>query len=257
MTLVRLGWRAARTGTAFVIFGIGAIVLGVVVFPLLTVGAGRPRRELRVQRAIHLAFRTFVWVMRILGLIRVTWRGLERLREPGARLIVANHPTLIDVVLLIALLPQADCVVKEAAWRNRAMRRVVRAAGYVRNDAGPQVTGACAERLRAGRRLLLFPEGTRSPRAELGMFHRGAARIALASGCGIVPVVIRCEPPTLGKGEPWFQVPDRTAHLTLDVQPALSPEDYAAAHAAPGFAARRLTEDLHQLYERRLSHANV
>lgn len=257
MTLLRLGWRAARTGTAFVIFGVGAILLGVLVFPLLAVGAMSDRRELRVQRTIHLAFRAFVWIMRTLGLIRVTWRGLERLGEPGARLIVANHPTLIDVVLLIALLPQADCVVKEAAWRNRAMRRVVRAAGYLRNDAGPQVTAACVERLVAGRRLLLFPEGTRSPRAELGAFHRGAARIALASGYDIVPVVIRCDPPTLGKGEPWFQVPERTAHLTLDVQPALSPAAYAAAHASPGFAARRLTEDLHELYERRLSHVNA
>jgi 1-acyl-sn-glycerol-3-phosphate acyltransferase len=255
MTFLRLGWRAARTGTAFAIFGIGALILGGLVFPVLTLGSATRRRELRMQRAIHQSFRLFAWMIRVLGLFRVTWCGRERLAASGGHVIVANHPTLIDVVLLIALLPQADCVVKEAAWRNRYLRRIVRAAGYIPNDAGPLVAAACVERLRAGRHLLLFPEGTRSPRAELGTFHRGAARIALASGCDIIPVVIRCDPPTLAKGEPWFRVPQRTVDVTLAVQAAVSPAAYARQHAGAGLAARRLTEDLRRLFAHRLSHA--
>ena len=252
MRVLRLGWRATRTGIAFVTFGVGAILLAIVVFPILTTGAAGRRRELRIQYAVHLSFRAFVWIMRMLGLIRVTWSGRDRLSARAGQVIVANHPTLIDVVLLIARLPQADCVVKRAAWRNPYLRRIVTAAGYVANDAGPAVAAACVERLRLGGHLLLFPEGTRSPRADLGGFYRGAARVALASGCAIVPVVIRCEPPTLGKGEPWFRVPRRTARITLDVQAPVSPEAYAHEHRAAGFAARRLTEDLRHIFERGL-----
>ena len=257
MTRLRLGWRAARTGIAFVTFGVGALILGGLVFPLLrTTTAGR-RRELRVQRAIHLSFRLFVGIMSALGLIRVTWRGRDHLAAPGGHVIVANHPTLIDVVLLIARLPQADCVVKKAAWRNPYLRGVVSAAGYIPNDTGPEVSARCMDRLRAGGRLLLFPEGTRSPRAALGGFYRGAARVALASGCDIVPVVIRCEPPMLGKGQPWFRVPPRTAQITLDVQAPVSAVEYARRHAGAGLAARRLTDDLRHLFEQRLSHATA
>jgi 1-acyl-sn-glycerol-3-phosphate acyltransferase len=256
MTLLRFGWRAARTGIAFATFGVGALILAGLVFPLLGAGAEGRRRELRAQRVVHLSFRVFVAISRALGLFRVTWRGRERLDVPGGHVIVANHPTLLDVVLLIARLPQADCVVKKAAWRNPYLRGVVRAAGYIANDAGPELSAACVERLRAGGRLLLFPEGTRSPRAALGGFYRGAARVALASGCDIIPVVIRCDPPTLSKGEPWFRVPSRAFHITLDVQAPVSPAAYARRHAA-GLAARRLTDDLHQLFERRLSHATA
>jgi 1-acyl-sn-glycerol-3-phosphate acyltransferase len=257
MMSLRDGWRATRHGIAFVTFGVGALLLSAVVFPLLGIGSSGRRRELRVQRAIHVAFRLFVGIMRALGLIRVTWRGRDHLEASGGYVIVANHPTLIDVVLLIACLPQADCVVKKAAWRNPYLRRVVEAAGYIANDAGPDVSAACAERVRRGGRLLLFPEGTRSPRAQLGGFYRGAARVALASGCDILPVVIRCEPLMLAKGEPWFRVPPRAAHFTLEVQAPVSPRAYTRLHAGAGLAARRLTDDLRHLFEQGLRHATA
>jgi 1-acyl-sn-glycerol-3-phosphate acyltransferase len=193
--------------------------------------------------------------MSALGLIQVRWTGHERLAGAGSRVIVANHPTLIDVVLLIARLPQADCVVKRAAWANRYLRLIVGPAGYVPNDAGSEVAAACVERLRCGAKLLLFPEGTRSPRARLGTFYRGAARVALASGADIVPIVIRCEPPTLMKGERWFHVPSRRPLITLDVQAALSPLRYVREEGGAARAARRLTDDLHRLFETRLRDA--
>jgi 1-acyl-sn-glycerol-3-phosphate acyltransferase len=254
MRTLRRGWRAARTGTAFAVFGIGALLLVGVVFPLLACGAAGRRRELRAQWVIHQTFRAFVTIMRALGLFRLTWEGRDRLGVPGGRVVVANHPTLIDVVLLIAALPHADCVVKKAAWRNRFLRRIVAAAGYIPNDDGPDVAAACVARVRAGATLLLFPEGTRSPRARLGGFYRGAARIALEAGCDVVPVVIRCQPPTLAKGERWFDVPPRRPHITIEVQPAVSASAGAYGAAAP-LAARRLTDDLHHLFEQRLSHA--
>ena len=141
---------------------------------------------------------------------RFSVRGAERLREPGGHLIVANHPTLIDVVLIGSLMPQLDCLVKTDASRNPFMRGVVRVAGYVPNDLGEAVVEACAARLREGRSLLLFPEGTRSMKGgELGSFHRGAAHVALSSGRRILPLVIHCAPRALTRGQHWYDVGDR------------------------------------------------
>ncbi len=238
-------WRALRTAAAFAIFGVGAVALVLAVLPLTRLLASRGGAELRAQQVIHRAFAVFVWIMTALGLIHVMWHGRRRLQEGGSRVIVANHPTLIDVVVIIAVLPQADCVVKSAAWCNPFMRGILRAAGYMSNDGGEAILNGALARLRAGRRLLLFPEGTRSPQAGLGPFHRGAARVALASGCDIVPVVIRCEPPTLTKSQRWFHVPDRTVHITLDVHPPLSPQAYAEE---TGRAARRMTDDLRNIF---------
>src|SRR6267378_976749 len=112
---VARGWRVLRTGVAFFTFGVGAIVVGGIVWPLRLLPEGTSaRREVTVQRVVRAAFRLFAWWMFSLGLIRVSWIGADRLRGRAPRLVVANHPTLIDVVLLLAQLPQADCIVKTA-----------------------------------------------------------------------------------------------------------------------------------------------
>jgi 1-acyl-sn-glycerol-3-phosphate acyltransferase len=243
------GWRALRTGVAFATFGVGAVVLAGTMLPALRLMPRPPAdADQRAQRLVHLAFRLFEWWMAALGLIRVTRIGMDRLAAARPAVIVANHPTLIDVVLLIASLPQADCVVKRAAWRNRFLRGVVAGAGYIPNDEGRLLVDACAERLRAGRSVLIFPEGTRSADGRLGRFRRGAAHIALASGRDLVPVVITCAPPTLMKGQKWHDVPKRTAELVLAVQAPMSPEPYRRAAGSEGLGARRLTADLRRKY---------
>jgi len=248
------GWRVLRTGVAFVTFGVGAIVVAGIVWPLrLLPEQTSARREVAVQRVVRAAFRLFAWWMRRLGLIRVAWIGAEGLRARAPRLVVANHPTLIDVVLLLAQLPQADCVVKTAARRNPFMRSIVTGAGYLGNDHGDALVDACAERIARGRSVVLFPEGTRSPRGGLRRFQRGAAHIALKSGCPIVPVVITCRPPILLKGQPWHDVADRRACFVLRVGKPIDPAQYLDAETTVPVAARRLTADLQTLYDRQLS----
>jgi 1-acyl-sn-glycerol-3-phosphate acyltransferase len=246
------GWRAFRTGVAFLVFGLGVIVISVLVLPLLQlVSRRRSDTRRRVQLLIHHSFRLFAWFMTTTGLIRVTWHGRERLRERPI-LVVANHPTLIDVVLLVAAMPQAVCIVKTAAQRHPLFRRVVRAAGYIPNDQPEALIAAGTECLRQGRSLLLFPEGTRSPAGRLGAFHRGAARIALRSGSDLVPVVITCAPPTLMKGQRWYDVPACAAHVTLTVQDRVRVRDHPAARKTEAGGARELTNLLQAFYERGL-----
>jgi 1-acyl-sn-glycerol-3-phosphate acyltransferase len=256
--VVGRSWRALRTGLAFLVFGVGALTLTFGVLPLLRVlPEPEGQRGFRVQYLVHRSFRCFELLMRWLGLIRVTRTGIERLRGGGARLVIANHPTLIDVVLLIAAMPQADCVVKRKHWESWITRGLVAGARYVPNDGGPDVVRACADRLAAGRSLLLFPEGTRSPRNGLGRFQRGAAHIALVSGCDPIPVLIRCDPPTLMKGSRWHDVPDRTVEIRIDVGAPISVDALAGDAARDAAAARRLARGLASHYEDQLLRGHV
>jgi 1-acyl-sn-glycerol-3-phosphate acyltransferase len=238
-------WRAFRTGLAFAVFGIGAFIVAFVIIPVLRFTLGtRSDPTVRVQSIVHRGFRWFEWFVSILGLIRVSRVGFERLAGDGPRFVIANHPTLIDVILLGTSLRQADCVVKKAALRNLYLRRIVTAAGYVPNDEGDRLVDACVRKLRAGRTLLMFPEGTRSPRGELGRIQRGAARVALRSGVPLLPVVITCDPPMLMKGQPWYEVPERTARLTLVAQQPIDPAVYLTDPRSIPAAARRLSREI-------------
>jgi 1-acyl-sn-glycerol-3-phosphate acyltransferase len=249
--------RKLGTGFLFAVFGIGGLILALVVIPAnrwLRGGGGAP--DLVAQRTIHRAFRLYVRLGTVLGLWSLAVERPERLRS-GASLIVANHPSLMDVVFLISRTPQADCIVKSEAWRNPFLRWIVASAGYIPNDEGEAVIEACVERLRAGRSIILFPEGSRSPARSLGAFRRGAARIALASGATIEPVLIECEPPALLKGQPWYALPDRRLEYTLSCGEPFCAKDVVDPELPAPIAARRLTEHLRSYFEARLSHAEA
>jgi 1-acyl-sn-glycerol-3-phosphate acyltransferase len=247
-------WRIVKTGFAFSVYWGLAVLLATVVVPLsVRLAPESEGTDLRAQRMIHHANRFFVWLLVSLGLIEVSRADQERLREAGAVVVVANHPTLIDAVLLIAMLPQVDCVVGKEWADNVFLKRAVVAARYLRNDEGPALVEEARRRLEAGRKILIFPEGTRSPIGGLQPFRRGAAHIALASGHDLLPVVVSCEPPILKKGQRWYEVADRAGRFRLSVEEPVSPQPYVAAARNDSIAARHMTADLRRRYEERLS----
>lgn len=239
--------RTAGTGGAFVVFGIGALVLACLFIPLLGLMRGG-RRDLLTQRLIHAAHAHYLRIGGLVGLWSVEVDGAEHLERAQGALIVANHPTLLDVVLLLSRLPQAACVVKRGAWRNPFFALLVRAADYLPNDSGEALVERCAERLRSGRNVILFPEGSRSPAVGLHPFHRGAAHVLLRSECKLVPVTIQCKPPALKKGQPWWALPNERLRFRLSVGEPLGRAAFGVEGMARPAAARRVTEQLEEYF---------
>ena len=246
--------RILGTGASFALFGVGSLFLGLIAYPVLWLLPGdQLKRQRRMQWLIHRSFRFFAGFMKGVGAIAVDLRQPERLPTDGPSLVIANHPTLIDYVLLVAHMPQADVVVKRSHWSNPFTRGVVRGAGYVPNDTGEATLEACLERLRAGRIVLLFPEGTRAPRGGLGPFQRGAAHVALAAGISALPVAITCRPPGLMRGQPWYDVPESPMQFTLDVGEPIPTLPEAAGR---GRASRLLTAAYREHFAKELGLAD-
>ena len=241
-------WRVCATGLSFALFGIGGLLMRVAVFPLLYLVVWRRQRRVAAARTIiRMAFRAYVDVMRALGVLRYDVRGLDKLERQGL-LILANHPTLIDTVFLMAFVRNADCIVKSALWNNPFTRGPVRAAGYISNNGdGGDLVGDCIASLERGNNLIVFPEGTRTPGDGVITLKRGAANIAVRGARTITPVVIRCDPPTLGKGEKWWRVPPRRVRFSLEVQDDV-PVDAFIDGTSEVMAARRLTDFLQHYF---------
>jgi 1-acyl-sn-glycerol-3-phosphate acyltransferase len=253
LRLVFYVWRVFATGFAFVVFNVGGLIAAVSAIAVCRVLPGsRETRERRAQRVIQFLFASFILGLRGLGLLTCERIGLERLRTARPSLVIANHPTLLDVVFLISSMPHVDCVVKAAVWNNVFFRGTVRGAGYIPNSEGPELVDDCVERLGRGHHVLLFPEGTRSPAGALRRFQRGGAHIALRARCEIQPILITCEPPTLLKGMPFFHVPPRRPHFTLTLLDPIRPEEYLEDGGETPLAVRRLNAALEHLYETRL-----
>jgi 1-acyl-sn-glycerol-3-phosphate acyltransferase len=246
-------WRLVVTGACFLLFSVGGLALSLTLFPLvLLVSADARQGQRRVRWLICAFFRALVAVLRATGVMRLEARGVEQLREAGAVLVLANHPSYIDVVVLLSLMPQATCVVKSDLWRNPFFAGVVSAAGYVRNASPEEVIAQCERALGAGQAVIVFPEGTRTrPNAPL-KFLRGAAHIALKSGRPIVPVLLQCDPPTLAKGSRWYDIPACPFRFGLTVRAELCASELADLCQPPVIAARRLTHALESYFSKEL-----
>lgn len=243
-------WRIFATGLSFTLFGLGGLMLRVFWFPPMQLLVRDPVKQRRLaRRSVHHTFRFFVGFMRAVGVLDYRIEGREKLAR-GGLLILANHPTLIDVVFLVALVPEADCVVKASLAKNPFTRGPIRATGYICNDSGPELIRACIDSVQAGNSLILFPEGTRTPVSGPMRLQRGAANIAVRGPCDITPVRIHCEPLSLTKGLPWWRVPPSPMQFLIRIEDDIPVAPFLAETGIESAAARRVTEHLHDYFTR-------
>ncbi|MCO5169010.1 MAG: 1-acyl-sn-glycerol-3-phosphate acyltransferase [Planctomycetes bacterium] len=212
--------RVLLTGVAFLTFTLGGAAVGWFVLPFARAGGRSPAAQRRRNRQVlHGAYRAFVRLAAALGLIDV--RAAPPRPPAGAYVLVANHPTLLDVMLLLATYPGLTCLVKASWFRSPFIGPLLRQGGYIAGpDGDEEVDGApVLERvvaaLREGAPVLIFPEGTRSPPGGLRRFKVGALEAARRAGVPVVPVVIACGARTLLKGQRWYQVPEEVIRYAI------------------------------------------
>ncbi|MEE4682628.1 lysophospholipid acyltransferase family protein [Pseudomonas alliivorans] len=245
-------WRLLATGFSFALFGVSGLCLRVFVFPVLSCFPGSVAdHQRRARRTISRLFWRFIRIMARLGVLTYEVKGAEKLGRPG-QMIIANHPSLIDVVFLIGMVRDANCVVKRSLWENPFTRGPVRSTGYISNDGSMDMLDAAAERLQGGQTLIIFPEGTRTQPGQPPAFHRGAAAIALRGASMITPVTIKVSPTTLTKAEPWYRIPQRRVHFTLHVGADIDPTTFSAL-GPPPLASRKLNDYLHDYFIKELA----
>jgi 1-acyl-sn-glycerol-3-phosphate acyltransferase len=223
----------------------------VLIFPLLAFLPDNPqRRQHRARATISRLFWMFIRFMARAGVLTYEVQGAERLGRAG-QMIIANHPSLIDVVFLIGLVRDANCVVKQSLWHNPFTRGPVRSSGYISNDGSIEMLDTAAHALQSGQTLIIFPEGTRTQPGKPPVFHRGGAAIALRGAKVITPVTIHVSPTTLTKAEPWYRIPRRRVHFCLRVGADIDPNAFAVLGPAP-VASRKLNDYLHHYYIKEL-----
>jgi 1-acyl-sn-glycerol-3-phosphate acyltransferase len=247
-------WRLIGTGLGFVVFLGGGVLLAVIAFPsidFLTPEASQ-RRE-RYHALMRWAFRAFVGMLAGLRVIEIKIDDPVALRGSKGVIVIANHPTLIDIVLLSAFIPRAQCIVKRELWDSPFLGRLIRGSGYIPNDLEPEaLVSACRAALADGRSLIVFPEGTRSRPGMPLRFHRGFAHLATLLGADIQLALISCAPPTLAKGEKWWAIPSRRPHFRV------SPAGWirAASWQGDGYrsvAARDIVRRVERFYNEQLA----
>jgi 1-acyl-sn-glycerol-3-phosphate acyltransferase len=244
-------WRLFVTGLSYLSFGIGAFIVGTVLLPIVKlIPAPRDVKRRRARAVMSASLRFFIGIMHGGKALTYEVHGRERLGRPG-QMVVANHPTLIDVVFLLAFMPAAGCVVKQGLWRNPLTRWAVTLVEFIPNDNAAGMIEGASRALNEQQTLIFFPEGTRTRPNEPMVFHRSAANVALRAAVTVTPVYIRCKPATLAKSEPWHRIPPRRPHFSFTVGDDLDLSPYRQTPLPIG--SRAFNEHLHQHFQQELA----
>jgi 1-acyl-sn-glycerol-3-phosphate acyltransferase len=194
-------------------------------------------------------FLFFVRYLRAGGLIELDASSLSGLRGCRGVIVAANHPCLLDAVLLVSQLPRAVCLMKGSLARNIVLSGTARLAGYIHNQSGLGLVKKCGERLAEGSSLLVFPEGTRTAGGKLLPFKMGFALIAVSTRSPVQTVFITADSNYLGKGWPFFKKPVFPLRYMLRLGQRFQPE--------PGEGAKRFGQKVENYFKETLSKNDV
>ena len=126
---------------------------------------------------------------------RVHVEGREKIRRHATYVMVANHQSLLDILVLFRLFAHFKWVSKIENFRIPCIGWNMSLNGYVKLKRGDkqsigEMMSACARELDEGNSIMMFPEGTRSPDGRLRAFKHGAFTLAQGSGCPILPILV-------------------------------------------------------------------
>lgn len=135
---------------------------------------------------------------------RITVTGLDNVPSEGPVILVANHASVLDpLVLGVALKRRIVFMGKAELFRIPVLRTVIRALGAFpvrRGQVDREAWTTAIATLKDGKVLGIFPEGTRTEDGTIGEAQSGAARLALKTGAVVVPVGIQGTYSALKKG---------------------------------------------------------
>ncbi len=177
--------------------------------------------------AAHAMGRVWSRLVLLMSRVRVEVEGLERLPE-GPVIFISNHASQFDIPVLTACLPkQFRFVVKQELFKIPLFAMAMRRTGYIPIDrrggkAALKSLLTAGERLKAGKSLVIFPEGTRSPDGRLRPFKPGAFILAMKMDVPVVPVAINGSHKILPKGS----LKIRSGTIGVRIGDPIKPADY-------------------------------
>jgi 1-acyl-sn-glycerol-3-phosphate acyltransferase len=186
---------------------VSKVVFVALIFPIFLILLPFPRiqeRFLQVVTHRYLGFFSRRWLP-LLGAYRITEiSGLDRALAIRPVVLVANHRSLMDALLLLGLLPRTGALIKSRDTRKLMNGLLARYFDLVSiNRHSLESVAATLEKSRRllgdGKNVLVFPEGTRARSGRLQHFNLVAFDLALAAGVPVVPVILHTPQPFMAK----------------------------------------------------------
>lgn len=201
----------------FFVFGIGSIILNFLLFPFI-----KENKEL-CSDIIYKSWKFFTNLIVFLGLIKIDIKRLEKIEN---KVIVCTHPSFIDIVILISLIPRTTCFVKKELAHNPILKNLVNSI-FITNEVELDVLKSKSkEMLDRGFNVIIFPSGIRHRKNEYPKIKKGASLVALNADKDIVPIRIFDNADFLFINQPFYEASDKVVTFEIEQRDEIIINDY-------------------------------
>ena len=202
-------WRLYEVWVMF--FGLGLLALiclgSVPLFLLLFFVLPRRWHRLVSRRIVRYGFRAYLGALHWFGQMHFDLKDLDGLDEEGPLILIANHPSLLDAVMLLSCSNKATCVLKASLLQNPLYGVGARMARYVSNEDPRRMIEDGSRELQHGALFILFPEGGRTREFPLSELSSACILLSKQSQAPIQTVILEFSTPYLGKHWGLFNPP--------------------------------------------------
>ena len=201
----------------FFVFGVGSILFNFLLFPFI-----KENKEL-CSDIIHKSWRFFTNLFVVLGLIKL---DIKRLNKIENKVIVCTHPSFIDIVILIGLIPRTTCFAKKELAHNPILKNLVNSI-FITNEVDlDELKAQSKKMLDRGFNIIIFPAGIRHRKNEYPKIKKGASLIALNANKNIVPIRIFDDTDFLFINQPFYEASDKIVTFEIEQGEEIKLDDY-------------------------------
>lgn len=211
-----------RNVVMFLLFIVGCLLIKIYILLLYITPISRRHKQYSVCYLMHLFCRA------LLKIALFAKKDIDRgesgeLNRPA--IIIANHQSFIDILMLISLSPKILLVTNQWVWNSPFFGSIIRYAGFIYNKQGYEESiDLLKQKVELGYSIAIFPEGTRSVDGSIKRFHKGAFYFAKQLKLDIIPILLygnnqvicKRQPLNIRKGELYCKVYPRVLYSSFE-----------------------------------------
>lgn len=199
----------------FTIFGLGAIVLNFLVFPLAKKTKKGEELLYFYSDVIHRAWGWFINILKFIKVLKLNVSDIEELKNIKNKIIVSTHPSFIDVLILMSIIPRTTCIVKASLAENVILKNLINSIFILEDETLENLKIQTKKMLDSGFNVIIFPSGIRHRKNEYPKIRKGAATIAINANVDIVAVKLYTDFDFLFINKPIYEVGEKPVTYEL------------------------------------------
>lgn len=230
---------------AFFLFGFGALIIRYIIFPIQNIFIKKyENKKQKFLKTLQTSWIFIIGYLKFFKIIEVEIKDLEKLKNIKNKIIVSTHPSFIDIVLLMSIIPHSTCLVADKLAKNPFFKGMVNLLFVLQTQDSEKWINSSCDFLNSDINLIIFPMGSRHKSEEKPKIRRGTALLALKSAKNIIILNTDTNSKFLQKNQPVYKAGSKPIKYTVSYIKEINTEDFIRKYPDEVTFKTQLTKEI-------------